>query len=69
MKDLIFGLLLLFLACALILWGANVGGRIGCEARWRDSGMAWRHSFAGGCQVQRIDGTWIPDDRYRETEG
>lgn len=39
-----------------------------CNSRWKDSGIKSRHSLGGGCQIQRKDGTWIPDKVVREVQ-
>ncbi len=38
-----------------------------CAQSWKDSGLRaeWRW-FAGGCMVQRKDGTWIPATAVRD---
>lgn len=38
-----------------------------CPLKWADSGLRaeWRW-FAGGCMVQRKDGTWIPEKAIRD---
>mgnify|MGYP007071620223 CR=1 FL=1 len=45
-----------------VIWLADVG----CEARWKDSGMKSNYSLTGGCRVQRTDGTWVPESAIRD---
>ncbi len=39
-----------------------------CTTKWEDSGMDSRFKFQAGCQIQREDGTWIPEENFREQQ-
>lgn len=60
--------LFLFLMAVSIAVGLFMQN-LGCNARWEDNKNieAWRFRLVGGCQV-KVDGSWIPEDRYRVIE-
>jgi hypothetical protein len=41
-------------------------GAWSCGNRWADSGMKSRWQFGAGCQVQRKNGTWVPEKMLRD---
>lgn len=50
----------LFLAAGYFVSAYN------CHAKWEHSGMVPHFGIAQGCQLEKLDGTWIPADHYRE---
>lgn len=58
-------ILLTIFMVMLIFW-AVFGNVWSCGWRWEDSGYKSRWSFGVGCQVQRKDGTWVPESTMRE---
>ncbi len=66
MKDLIIGLLIIFVVVGMGL-GVVAGLKaVKCHIAWKDSGMQSEYRFIGGCMVQRKDGTWWPASTIRE---
>lgn len=42
-------------------------GTTGCTGRWQDSGLLYRYSFVGGCQVSPDGGRlWMSEEVYRK---
>lgn len=37
-----------------------------CHEKWKHSGMIPHFSMPAGCQLEKADGTWIPEASYRE---
>lgn len=37
-----------------------------CGNRWADSGLKSRYKFGSGCQVQRANGSWVPERTLRD---
>jgi len=38
-----------------------------CRTSWEDSGFYSRYKIMAGCQI-KVDGRWIPEERYRTIE-
>jgi hypothetical protein len=56
-------------ACALaallaVFWGMYILASASCAARWEESGLGYRFSVLGNCQVMD-GGVWIPASNYR----
>ena len=59
---------LIVLAIFAILASVPIAGRLGCEAKWENSGMAYKWGFFSGCLVEVEKGRWLPEERVREIE-
>ena len=66
MKEGVIGFVAVVGAVCLMLLGAIWLADVGCEARWRDSGMKSDYTLLSGCRVQRTDGTWVPSSAIRD---
>jgi len=66
MKEVVIGFVAVVAVSSLMMLGASWLADMGCEARWRDSGMKSNYSLTGGCRVQRTDGTWVPASTIRD---
>ena len=66
MKEVLIGGVATVVVFCLMMAGAIWLADVGCEARWKDSGMKSNYSLAGGCRVQRTDGTWVPATAIRD---
>lgn len=54
------------LLCAVVILVALWFQEAKCESRWAYSGMKTDWGPIKGCLVQRRDGTWVPEEVYRE---
>ena len=68
MKEGVIGFVAVVAVSSLMMLGASWLADMGCEARWRDSGINSDYTLISGCRVQRTDGTWIPDSAIRNLE-
>jgi hypothetical protein len=68
MKEVVIGFVAVVAVSSLMMLGASWLADMGCEARWRDSGINSDYTLISGCRVQRTDGTWIPDSAIRNLE-
>ena len=66
MKEVVIGFVAVVAVSSLMMLGASWLADMGCEARWKDSGMNSYYTLISGCRVQRTDGTWIPDSAIRD---
>jgi hypothetical protein len=66
MKEVVIGFVAVVAVSSLMMLGASWLADMGCEARWRDSGIKSNYSLTGGCRVQRTDGTWVPASTIRD---
>ena len=66
MKEGVIGFVAVVGAVCLMLLGAIWLADMGCEARWKDSGMNSYYTLISGCLVQRTDGTWVPATAIRD---
>lgn len=66
MKEGVIGFVAVVGAFSLMLLGVIWLADMGCEARWKDSGMNSDYTLISGCRVQRTDGTWVPDSAIRD---
>lgn len=66
MREVLIGFVAGVGAFSLMLLGATWLADMGCEARWRDSGMNSDYTLISGCRVQRTDGTWVPASTIRD---
>jgi len=66
MKDVVIGFVAVVAVFSLMMLGATWLADMGCEARWKDSGMNSDYTLISGCRVQRTDGTWVPASAIRD---
>ena len=66
MKEVLIGCVAIVVVFILMMTGASWLADVGCEARWKDSGMNSDYTLIGGCRVQRMDGTWVPASAIRD---
>ena len=66
MKEVLIGGVAIVVVFCLMMTGAIWLADVGCEARWKDSGMSSDYTLVGGCRVQRPDGTWVPASAIRD---
>ena len=66
MKEVVIGSVAVVAVFSLMMLGASWLADMGCEARWKDSGMNSYYTLISGCLVQRTDGTWVPATAIRD---
>ena len=62
--DLIIFIVVVVVIIAGVVFGAMKLDQAQCIAKTENMGFAHRWSWLGGCQIEAIEGQWIPLENY-----